>query len=276
MSPTRLLAWNLGRRNDTWRALLDAGADVALVSEATAPPKDVASRLSLDPAPWRTAGRDRARPFRTAVVPLSPTVQVDWFTTAGIAEAGPDDLAVSRPGTLAAATITAEGTEPFIAVALYGAWERPHRSTRSSWIVADASVHRLISDMSALVGRQGGHRILAAGDLNILHGHGEEGSTYWARRYATVFERMDAIGLSFVGPQFPHGRQAHPWPAELPKDSRNVPTYRSNRMSPDSAVRQLDFVFASSAFADSVQTRARNAADEWSVSDHCPVQIDVR
>ena len=29
--------------------------------------------------------------------------------------------------------------------------------------------------------------MLAAGDLNILYGYGENGSAYWAARYATVF-----------------------------------------------------------------------------------------
>ena len=79
--------------------------------------------------------------------------------------------------------------------------EKPHPTTgSSSWIYADAAVYRLISDISVFVGHQSGHRILAAGDLNILHGYGESGSVYWASRYATVFDRMRALGLSFVGP----------------------------------------------------------------------------
>ena len=57
------------------------------------------------------------------------------------------------------------------------------------------------------------------GDLNILHGHGDYGSAYWAALYATVFTRMAALGLPFIGPQAPHGRQAEPWPDELPPDS---------------------------------------------------------
>jgi hypothetical protein len=43
---------------------------------------------------------------------------------------------------------------------------------RSSWIHADASVHRLISDLSVLIGRQRGHKIIVAGDLNVLYGYG--------------------------------------------------------------------------------------------------------
>ena len=140
-------------------------------------------------------------------------------------EARPGDFVVSRPGTVTAARVFAPGVDPFVAVSMYSLWESPHSSTNSSWIVSDASAHRVVSDLSAFIGTQHGHRILAAGDLNILHGHGEGGSRYWAQRYQTVFDRMEALGLEFVGPQAPGGRQADPWPDELPPGSRNVPTY---------------------------------------------------
>ena len=142
---------------------------------------------------------------------------------------------------------------------MYAPWTRPHASTGSSWIVSDVSAHRVVSDLSALIGHQHGHRVLAAGDLNILHGHGEDGSAYWAGRYQTVFARMEALGLPFMGPQAPNGRQADPWPSELPRDSHNVPTYHSNQQKPATATRQLDFVFASRSLADSLRVRAQRA-----------------
>ncbi len=143
---------------------------------------------------------------------------------------------------------------------MYAPWRKPH--TSSSWIVSDASAHRVVSDLSALIGRQQGHRIVAAGDLNILHGYGEGGSAYWAARYQTVFTRMEALGLPFVGPQAPHGgRQADPWPKELPCESRDVPTYYSiQQKAPAAATRQLDFVFASKALAHSLSVRALKRA----------------
>lgn len=30
-------------------------------------------------------------------------------------------------------------------------------------------------------------------------------SKYWGKRYNTVFDRMDTLGLRFVGPQAPEG-----------------------------------------------------------------------
>ncbi len=143
--------------------------------------------------------------------------------------------------------------------------------TGSAWIVSDASAHRLVSDLSAFIGTQGGHRILAAGDLNILHGYGEYGNEYWARRYGSVFDRMEALGLPFAGPQHPQGRQADPWPDELPRDSKNVPTYRWNRET--LPTRQLDFVFASTGM--NVSVRALNEPEEWGPSDHCRIEIEV-
>ena len=127
-----------------------------------------------------------------------------------------------------------------------------------------------------LVDRQVGHRIIVAGDLNILNGYGENGSKYWGGRYETVFQRMKAIGLPFVGPQAPTGgRQADPWPDELPPDSLDVPTFHHSRQTPATASRQLDFVFASHGLADELDVRAINAPEDWGPSDHCKMEIYV-
>ncbi len=75
----KVLAWNIARRDEAWRYLLDADADMALLQEATAPPADVARRLEVDPSPWRTAGAGEHRPWRAAVVKLSSRVQVQWI-----------------------------------------------------------------------------------------------------------------------------------------------------------------------------------------------------
>ena len=54
-----------------------------------------------------------------------------------------------------------------------------------------------------------------------------------------------------------------------------MPTFRSSQQTPASATRQLDFVFASDSIADRVTTKAMTGVDEWGVSDHCRVVIDV-
>ena len=185
------------------------------------------------------------------------------------------EVAVSSPGTLAATRITPPSGEPLIGVSMWSWWEGPHATAGGSWIFADASAHRHVSDLAVFVGRQHGHRILAAGDLNILRRNDENGSAYWAACYATAFDRMEAMGLPCIGPELPHARQADPWPDELPADSRNVPTFHSNRLSPTTAARQLDYVSASRELAGSMSDRALNRPKDWGPSDHCRIAITL-
>jgi endonuclease/exonuclease/phosphatase family metal-dependent hydrolase len=180
-------------------------------------------------------------------------------------------------GTLAVADLEVLETEERLTVAsVYGLWEAPLRSRQSGWIYADASVHRVLSDLSALVGREMVPPLIVAGDLNLLHGYGEMGSPYWRERYETVFARARAIGLRFIGPQAPEGgHPAIPRPDELPAESRNIPTFRTRSGDPTSAQRQLDFVFASDSLAERVTVRALHGEEQWGPSDHCRIQIEV-
>ena len=268
----KIVCWNIAHRHAAWRFLLSCGADIALLQETVLPPEDVAGRVEVDPAPFHDA--DGRRIPRAAIVKLSDRVQVEWLEPVPIAEAQAGDLAVSQPGSIAAAIITGRDVRPFVAASICATYEKPHRSTgKMSWNIVDASVHRIISDLSLLIGKQEGHRVIAAGDLTVWHGYGE--NDYWKSRYATVFDRMDAIGLPLVGPQHPHGRQADPWPRWLPEDSLNVPTYYNIGASPATADGQLDFVFASRSMRDSIRVRALNGVEEWGPSDHCRLEIVV-
>ena len=158
---------NIAGLIEPWHVLTKMDADVALLQEAGAPPSDTAERVKVDSAPWRTPGVDGNRAWRTSIVKLSERVCVEWIEARALEDAGSGELAVSRLGTLAAAQVTAPGVEPFVVVSMYSLWTRPHASADGSWIVSDASAHRLVSDLTAFIGRQAEHRILAAGDLNI-------------------------------------------------------------------------------------------------------------
>jgi len=81
-----------------------------------------------------TAGTG-ASPWRTAIVKLSPEVHLKWIKSQPIENAKDGDLAVSRLGTLSAAIVKSEDTKPFVIASRYAAWETPHASTKSSWIL---------------------------------------------------------------------------------------------------------------------------------------------
>lgn len=266
-----LVSWNVNRRS-LWDESAEGSVDVALLQEAPRPSPD--SGFAGVPAPdgdWSTRGWNHEA--RTCIVNCSGRLDVR-----GRALKDPESdseveaLGVSRRGSLTVADIYRGDDFLLTVVSAYGAWER---AAAIDEIFADASVHRLLSDIAPLITGRSSERVLIAGDLNILHGYGEHGDAYWAARYQTVFDRAAAMGLEFSGPQAPNGRQANPPAAEMPAGSRDVPTFRHSRQTPKTATRQLDFVFATRNIAPMVAVRALNQPDEWGPSDHCRIRISI-
>jgi len=214
------------------------------------------------------------------VVKLSDRVEVEWFKQVSpVSETSEDEIAVSGIGTIAAARIRPKGAEPFITISMYARWIRPHPLTKTNFTVgySDGSAHRIISDLSAFIGSMDAstHRILAAGDLNMCFGTLDGIDGGFAIRERTVWDRMDALGLEFLGPQYPNGRQADPTPNYLPVDTKNLPTYHSNVGAPTTAENQLDYAFASRGFHKGIKVRAINEVECWGPSDHCRLLIEV-
>ena len=305
----RVVSWNIATRHKPWRELARMDADVALLQEAGPPPEDVvglrdatlppaegAGPLDIGPQKawdshsWNSDwwhGRDWPALYDRwpMVVRLSDRVEVEWFRQVGPTWRYPkeNEIAVSGIGTITAARVTPKdgSVEPFIVVSMYGQWVGPHPSVKTSWSVgySDGSVHRIISDLSAFIGHENPqtHRILAAGDLNVPYGYGDGGNpAYWEARHRSVFDRMTAIGMEFMGPQTPDGRQAENRAMGEPPDSRNVVTFYLPGNNPETGNNiQLDYVFASRGFHESVKVRALNEVDEWGSSDHCRVLISI-
>ena len=262
-------------------------ADVALLQEVGIGMRDHLATLG-DPVatsphdPWEPSPKEDYDRW-PLVVKLSDRVKIEWFkqVRATIPKENDDEMAVSCGGTIAAARVKPlGGGEPFIAVSMYARWFRPHPMV-GSWIYPDAAAHHIVSDLSAFIGSPvfGGYddtstyRILAAGDLNMDFDFGQ-GTHPSAQRANTVFDRMNALGFEYMGPQYPNGRRADPTPEHLPEDNGNVVTYYPGN-SPATARLQLDHVFASSGFHQSIRTRALNGVNEWGSSDHCRILIEV-
>lgn len=212
--------------------------------------------------------------FCTAVVGLTKRIKGHPLPLRRIGDSGENSLAVSLPGTIASAEIKLVNGESVIVASVYATWGYSFPQKRP--IFADASAHRIISDISALISSPAGKQLIISGDWNIFYGYGDEGRDNWKARYHTVFARMEALGLLFVGPQYPNGIRARQSPAYFPPDSKNVPTYRKKRVGDDvSATDQLDFVFASSCLYRRLHVKALNTPEIWGPSDHCRIMIEL-
>ena len=277
---TSVVCWNINAQLKPWQELFRMDADVALLQEVKAIPKALPADVAMAPnalgEPWEADLYDRW----PMVVKLSNRVEVEWFRRVlPISETKATEMAVSGIGTIAAARVLPKDGEAFVAISMYARWISPHVSTKSSWKVgyADGSAHRIISDLSAFIGHKNPsrHRILAAGDLNTMFGVTEENPLADPQRDQTIFDRMNALGLEFMGPEYPNGRQAETPIMGQPKDSKSVPTYRKVGESPKIANTQLDYVFASRGFHRGIRTWALNGVDEWGSSDHCRLLIEI-
>ncbi len=68
-------------------------------------------------------------------------------------------------------------------------------------IFSDASAHAILSDLSPLITDADSHRVILAGDLNLLFGYSEgenRDRAYWKGRYDSVFDRAAAMGLTLL------------------------------------------------------------------------------
>ena len=287
----KIVSWNIAKLRAPWCELLEMDADVALLQEAGNPPSDVEGKIDIGSAEhwdahvWN-ADYSKRWPYGLydrwcKIVKLSDRVEVEWFKQISpVSWVAEDEIAVSGIGTIAAARVTAkdDSIEPFIVVSMYARWLRWHPTVKSKWSVgtADGSAHRIITDIQGFIGDYdpSTHRIIAAGDLNMIYNPGAQ--DWEGSRDHSVWARMDAVGLEFMGPSHPNGRMATKPREELAPDSKNVPTYyTTGEKTPEAASQQLDYAFASRSFHKSIKVRAMNGIDEWGPSDHCRLLIEV-
>ena len=273
----KILSWNIANRQEPWRELGRSDADIALLQEVGRVPDDLADNIRIATA---TGFADCPYDRWPLVVQLSERVKVDWFKPIGLLDrAALDEVAVSDPSTIAIARVSPHAGEPFIVASVYARWIKSHVSTKSNWGVgySDASAHRAISDLSNLIGHvnPSKHRLLVAGDFNMIYGATEDNKLALPARERTIVDRFDALGLEFLGPQYPAGRQADPIPQGLSSDTGNLPTYYTSRQDPATAQNQLDYVFASRGFHRQISVKALNSAEDWGPSDHCRLLIEV-
>lgn len=283
----KIVSWNIATRRAAWQELQKMDADIALLQEAGkySPDVEAGPRESWDPQVWN-ADYNRRWPSGLCnrwckVVKLSDRVEIEWFKQISpVSWVAEDEIAVSGIGTIAAARVIPkdDSIDPFIVVSMYARWLRWHPTVKSKWSVgtSDGSAHRIISDIQGLIGDYdpSTHRIIAAGDLNMIY---NSGNPEWDEsRDHSVWTRMDAVGLEFMGPFHPNGRKATNQRGWLTPDSLNVPTYyTTGEKTPEAASQQLDYAFASRGFHKDIKVSALNGVNEWGPSDHCRLLIEV-
>ena len=216
----KLVSWNIARRLEAWRALIDVDADIALLQEACEPPSDIASRFDVGVEPWRTEGADLSRPWRAAIVGLTKHVRLERIPTYSITDAGFSSslcLVRERWQPLMQKTRTPTFELPGLDVRAVAA---SHSSTESRWKYADASAHRLVSDVSVLVDQEQGQRMygrrpkhplrswrkresrLGSGMIQNCGGAGAARVCRAAKRYASTpsrFNRNDDLSMGTYG-----------------------------------------------------------------------------
>ena len=275
-APTiRLLCWNMGAGGPgptaNWGDVLGQDDIDACILQEAPNPWGGSAVVDTVPAPgsrWGITGINRAQ---TAIARLSDRVSIEPIAVHPLGFDGPLELGVSRPGTLTVAKLTVGDTgEEILLASIYAQWEGP--MSGGPGIFADASMHRLLSDLSPLLSWRD-YPVIVAGDFNHVLGAAVD-DTYganWTARNDAVFARLGSLGLRLAGPQAPNGEQADPRPGGLPGDTKNVPTFRFG----DNAVRQLDYCYVSEDLVDRVSVIALNRSDEWGPSDHCRLRIEV-
>ena len=271
----KIISWNINTRPKAWDELVAMDADVGLIQESRAVPESVRKQVSAGKLPDFGGHYDRW----PLVVGLSNRVDIEHLQPANpfTGDLGLGRVGVSDPSTIALARIQVGDQKPFIAASLYARWIRPRPETKSSWGVGyqDASIHRALSDLSAFIGsiNPARHRILLAGDFNTIWDVNDTSLSLPARD-DSIGDRLSALGFEFLGPKqnLPRATSA---PIPL-GDPQNTPTYYTSRQKPDTANRQLDYVFASRGFHEQISVRALNRPGEWGSSDHCRLLIEVK
>ncbi len=277
----RVVSWNIAKRIKPWHCLAKMAergeADVALLQEPGCPPDELRGLFYFEnDIHWDRSFFDRW----PLVVQLSDRVEVEWFRQVPPwSEIGEREIGASGIGTLACARVQPAGRpkETFIAASMYARWTGAHPSIgkKRPGIYADLSAHRILSDLSTFIDYTdpSRHRILTAGDLNLCYTTTE--ITPLFRRERTVWNRFEALGLEFLGPQLPNGRPSLSPQPGVPSDTQNVPTYHTLKQSPAEANYQLDYAFASRGFHEQIKVCALNGVEEWGPSDHCRLLIEV-
>jgi len=270
----RLTTWNMDHwrrstelREEAWAFL--AGVvrpDVALLQEA------LPARTG-DNVVFREGGilDERKDPPRnlgwgSAVVSYGPPVRPREFATSPF-HAHPVPLLRTFPGAVAVAELT--GELPLVVISTYGVIDRGY---------ADATVHRMLSDLTPLIDERRGRGIVLAGDLNITTQWSEKHRSFLRgrqeeclQRDTNLFDRFTALGLHNVVVRSERG-PLEGCDCHAGVDCRHVQTQRHDRSA---FPWQNDYIFVSDDLLQDVKVEVIDDDAAWRLSGHCPIVVQI-
>lgn len=238
--------------------LLDV--DIALLTEAKVPPGRVGvwSRRG-------TLGRDGAkRPWTAAVVSRHGVDEIKEARAQWRGRSRGVKFQNSRPGSWVAALVHTE-PRPISAVALYGVMDD----------MADASVHRALSEISPIVDDpRYNSSVLLGGDLNV--------GTQWIGRDKRFNARDNIVLKRIEAYGFVDCLRATRTPGRLSgcrcddgEDCTHVQTRRDARFP--NVPFQTDYLYASKLLAARLrECRVLATPEIFDISDHAPIVADFR
>jgi len=270
----RIATWNMDHwkrsaalRKEAWDFLVtQVRPDIALLQETV--PVDVDDHVV-----FRSGGLldervspPKERGWGSAVVSFGPRIRAIERAMSPFSRE-PVPLLRTYPGSVAIAQVV--GDDPLVVVSAYGVIDRGY---------ADATVHRILSDLTPLLDEQRAARVIIAGDLNI--------TTQWSakhkgvlrgrhveclRRDANLIDRFSALGLHNVverqGPNPLEGCEC-----TLGAECRHVQTQRH-----EASVFpwQNDYVFVTEdLLAQKPTVEVFDHDSAWRLSSHCPIVVN--
>jgi exonuclease III len=235
----KVATWNMDHhkrsldlRAEAWRYLTETiRPDIALLQEASPPLESRTPSLLV----WREISK--ARKWGSAVIsrqwPLrSIQLAVD-----------------SHPGAVAVAEVQVPDQDPLIVASMYGLLEYTQYETYEMKYSV-TSVHRMLSDLTAMFDSKEGRRFLLGGDLNIS----PQVSAPHSLRHKVVLDRIEAFGFLDC------------------LKAMHTEVVQTHRHTGSSVPWQEDYIFAGRGLREKlVSCDPLDEEEVWRLSDHCPV-----
>jgi Endonuclease/Exonuclease/phosphatase family len=256
----RIATWNIAHRA-AWPAaaglLGRLGVDVVLLQEAPAAAATAWTQFVM-PHQAISAGRRWASAVASSTVPLESVVRARprWAD-------GDVPLLQTFPGSVAVAEANLGDDTPLLFVSLYGLIDHGYAYT---------TLHRQISDLTALLDSRLGRRVILGGDFNA----GTQSTPRWRRLYDNLWERLELLGLIDLLERTRGERGPLPGcGCALGERCGHVHTVKLRSGRPV----QADYLFATHEVAERL-TAIRipdgrdGEPDPFTVSDHRPIVAD--